>query len=154
LGKLEVKAAVEQVLVFLRTSQDESAQSELALALARMVGDEHYFIQLLRRVRVEAGTTTSQAISALKKRMDEAQMDGDELLAAIDGCAEALAREELADGAALMSQVIRLLPTERFDESCAMILGECAERLDEFEAGRIEYVLLALHTLHACRLVA
>ena len=153
LGKLGVKEAAGQVLIFLRTSQDASAQGELALALARMVGDEHYFVQLLRRVRAEAGTATSQAVSALKKRMDEAQMDGDELMEAMDDCAGALARGELADGTALMSQVIGLLPVEGVDESCAMILRECAERLEEFRAGRIEYVLLALHTLHACRWV-
>jgi hypothetical protein len=136
------------VLIFLRTSQDESAQRELTLALARMVGDEHYFVQLLRRVRAEAGTATSQAVSALKKRMDEAQMDGDELMEAMDDCAGALARGELADGTALMSQVIGLLPVEGVDESCAMILRECAERLDEFGARRIEYALLALHTMN------
>jgi len=153
LGKLGFKEAAGQVLIFLRTSQDASAQGELVLALARMVGDEHYFIRLLRRVRAEAGTATSQAVSALKKRMDEAQMDGDELMEVMDDCAGALAREDLERGVALMSQVLRLLPAEGVDESCAMILGECAERLDEFGAKRIEYVLLALHTLHACRWV-
>ena len=148
LGKLGVKEATSELLVSLRTSRDESVQRELALALARMVGDEHYFVQLLRRVRVEAGTATSQAVSALKKRMDEAQMDGDELMEAMDDCAGALAREDLERGVALMSQVLRSLPAEGVDESCAMILRECAERLDEFGARRIEYALLALHTMN------
>ena len=30
-----------------------------------------------------------------------------------------------------------------------MILQECAERLDEFGEGRVEYVILALHTMNA-----
>jgi MFS family permease len=149
LGMLGAEGATDQLLAFLRTSRDEDSRMELALALARVVGDEHYFIQLLRQVGVETGTATSQAITALKKRMGELQIGGDDLVAVMDDCAEALAREELERGVALMGRVIRLLPLEGLGETCAMVLQECAERLEEFGARRIEYVLLALHAMNA-----
>ena len=146
LGKLRAKEATEKLLTFLRTNRDKDSQMELTLALARIVGDEHHFIQLLRQARAETGTATSQAITLLKKKVGKLQIDNDDLLAVIDDCAEALAREDLERGAALISRVIRLLPTEEFDESGTTILQDCAQRLDEFGARRIEYVLLALHT--------
>jgi hypothetical protein len=76
-------------------------------------------------------------------------MDSDDLMAVMDDCAEALAREELERGVALMGRAIRLLPLEGLGETCAIVLQECAERLEEFGARRIEYVLLALHAMNA-----
>ena len=147
LGQLGASEATDKLLTLLRTSQDKDSQMELALALARIVGDEHHFIQLLRRVHAEAGTTTSQAVTSWKKKIHEHQMDSGDLMAVLDDCAEALAREDMERGVALISCLIRLLPLEELDETCVMILQDCAERLDEFGTGRIDYVILALHTM-------
>jgi hypothetical protein len=120
----------------------------VALALARIVGDEHNFIQLLRQVRDEAGTTLSQTVTALKKRMGEYQADDEtDLPAMLNDCAETLAREDLEQGVALLGGVIRSLPVEELRDSCAEILQGCAAGLDEFGAGRLEYAILALHTM-------
>jgi hypothetical protein len=122
---------------------------ELALSLARIVGDEHNFIQLLRQVRGEAGTAASQSVTALKKKVSEYLVDGEgDLLATLDSCAEALAQDDLERGAALFCNVIRLSPTEDLSTACVEILHDCADRLDEFGARRLEYVILALHAMH------
>jgi hypothetical protein len=149
LGKLNMEEAVGPLLNLLRDSQDEDSQMELALALARIVGDEHYFIQLLRQVRAETGTATSQALTALKRKSTECQIDVAELVPVMDNCADSLARGKLERGAALMGRVIRLLPEEEFDEVCQLILQDCAEQLSELGSQRIEYVILALHTMNA-----
>lgn len=147
LGKLRVKEATTKLLTFLRASPDEDSRMELALALARIVGDEHHFIQLSRHVRAEPGTAASQAVTLLKKKVGKLYLDSDDLLAVIDDCAESLARDDLERGAALLGRIIRSLPAPGFDETCTMILQDCAERLNEFGARRIEYLLLALHTM-------
>ncbi len=147
LGSLRAKEATGQLLSVLERTENEGARMELALSLARIVGDEHQFIQLLRQVRADPGTATSQGITALKGKVDRSQEDSDDLLSAIDECAEALARDDLARGVALMSHIIHLLPMERLEEPPGIILQDCAKRLDEFNATHIEYVLLALHTM-------
>jgi MFS family permease len=148
LGQLGAGEAVGELLGMLRSSQSRDARMEVALALARIVGDEHNFIQLLRQVRDEAGTTLSQTVTALKKRMGEYQADDEtDLPAMLNDCAETLAREDLEQGVALLGGVIRSLPVEELRDSCAEILQGCAAGLDEFGAGRLEYAILALHTM-------
>ena len=136
-------------LALLRACQSSDAQMEIALSLARIVGDEHGFIQLLRQVRGEAGTAASRTVTALKKKIGEYQTgDETDLLATLDSCAENLAQDDLEQGVLLMSGFIRLLPMEELSDACVEILQDCAERLEEFGAGRLEYVILALHTMH------
>ncbi len=147
LGKLRAREATKHLLSSLYSTQDTESRGELALAVARIVGDEHYFIQLLRQTQVDAGTATAQVIAGVKKTVAEFQMDSCDLLAALDDCEDAFAREDLARGAALVSRVIRCLPVDEFAAAPGRILRECAVRLDEFGSDRFEYVLLALHTM-------
>jgi HEAT repeat protein len=149
LGQLRVKEAVGDLLTLLRSRQSPDEQMEVALALARIVGDEHNYIQLLRQVRGEAGTATSQAVTALKKRIGEYRLDEEaDLVTLLDSCAGTLAQDDLEQGVAMLSSAIRLSPLEELSEACVAILDDCAERLDEFGAERLEYVILALHTMH------
>ena len=149
LGQLRAEEAVGELLALLRTCQSSDAQMEVALALARIVGDEHGFIQLLRQVRGEAGTAASQNVTALKKKLGECRVDGEvDLPAMLDHCAEILAQQDMEQGAALIGSIACLLPTEELSDACAEVLHGCAECLEEFGAERLEYVILALHTMH------
>jgi MFS family permease len=147
LGKLRAKEAAGIMLRYLRVYEDESACEELALALARLIGDEHRFIQLLRQTKVDAGTATSQAVTALKRRISQFEAGGSYLFTALDACADALAREELERGVGLLTEIIRSLPLEEWDPAAAEILADCADCLDERGAARMEYVILALHAM-------
>jgi hypothetical protein len=150
LGQLGAGEAVGRILALLRVTPSSDARLEVALALARIVGDEHYFIHLHRQVRGEAGTAASQAITTLKKKLSEYQGDDEvDLLPMLDECAETLARRDMERGAALIGAVTCLLPTDELSDACGEILRECADRLKEFGAERLEYVILALHVMHA-----
>jgi HEAT repeat protein len=147
LGALDVQEAAPELLAMLHESQNEDARLELALALARLVGNEHHFIHLWRSMRTDPGTAGSQAVTAAKKTVGRASSDP-ELMAAMEECAEALARGEMERGAALMSQVIPLLPLAEARGAAALILDDGAQRLQEFGTERQEYLLLALHAMH------
>jgi len=155
LGKLQASEATDALLVLLGEAQDESIQMELALAVARTVartsGDEHYFIQLLRRTRTEMGTGLAQALVALRRKVSRIVQGDGETLAALDRGGDLLARNNLAAGAAALQQMLQRLPLEEFPAPAASVLGACARQLDAgVEAGlRMEYLLLTLHTLHA-----
>jgi HEAT repeat protein len=140
LGKLGGEEATGEILSLLHDSDEVSAQRELALALARLVGDEHHFILLLRHGESDLGTTAAQAIGDLT--------EGDR---PFQECADAFAREELEQGTALLVRVIRRLPLDEFDSVCTLVLRECAQRLVEYGARRVEYIVLALHAME-CRL--
>jgi len=76
-------------------------------------------------------------------------MDGGNSLTVFDDCAEAFAENDLQRAVALLKSVINNLPVEDFGKTFAVILKDCAERLDEFGASRIEYLILSLHTIDA-----
>lgn len=152
LGKLQARQAAKPLLDLLKSFENEGARMELALSLARLGGNEGHFIQLLRQTRQETGTATAQAVATLKKKMSKTLSNHHELLGKLDTCADALARDELEQGATLMSQFICHLPMDRLDEGLAVILQDCAHNLTEYKAARLEYMLLALHTLEAGRL--
>lgn len=149
LGKLREETSIGGLLGLLHDCPYPTERLELALALARIVGSERYFIRLLRNRPEETGTVFAQALHDLKKKLGPSRAHGGELAAALDDCAETLARDEVEEGAILLSRVIRLLPTDRYRAPIREILEACANQLDEWGAQRIEYLILALHTLDA-----
>jgi HEAT repeat protein len=147
LGKLGAEDATDTMLLYLRAFEEETARSELSLALARIVGDEHPYIQMLRQSKEDAATTTSQAVTALKRAVSEMEEESDELLAVMDECADALARDDLERGVELLSTVIRMLPKVGFEKPITEILEDCADCIELFGTERMEYVMLALHAM-------
>lgn len=149
LGNLKATDAVETLFMTLRATENEGARMELALSIARLMGQEQHFIRLLRHLRQDPGTAMAQAVAALRKRLTREDALTPELEAAVRECDALFAREAFDEGAARLSRVIRLLPAGSYDELCTKILNDCAVNLDEFGAARLEFVLLALHALEA-----
>jgi MFS family permease len=147
LGKLRAEDATDTMLLYLRTFEEETARSELSLALARIVGDEHPYIQMLRQCEEDAATTTSQAVTALKRAVGEIEEDSDEILAVMDECADALARDDMERGVELLSTIIRMLPKFEYDKPVTEILEDCADCIELFGTERMEYAMLALHAM-------
>jgi Na+/melibiose symporter-like transporter len=146
LGKLKAEEGVSQLLSLLKKMENEGARMELALSLARLVGDESPFIRVAREARVDMGTAMSQAVITFKKTIGKDWLDG-ELLSVINDCADRFARDDMDQGIILLSRFIELLPSDRFNETSATILRECASRMAECGSARLEYILLALHVI-------
>lgn len=70
LGQMGVVAATQRLLTLLSACEERSAQQELALAVARLVGSEHRFIQLWRQVNGDMGTAVAQELLNLKKKLN------------------------------------------------------------------------------------
>jgi MFS family permease len=149
LGNIRAAEATPQLLALLARTENKGARLELALSLARIVGDEHYFIQLVRQVRADPGTAMSQAVTIWRRRLDKkSPMD-----AALLSCETCLAHGDLDQGSHLLAQVIGNLPTPPgqhvpVEQAARQILAECARQMNETGVEHLEYVLLALHTLH------
>lgn len=148
LGKLRATEALPALLRYLRVCGigDEMPRNEYALAVARIVGAEDPFLGLLRETEVDPGTSTSQALAAAGRGLTDPE-GRSELTYAIEQCEDALAREDLQQGAESLVSVLRLVRRRELGEPFSTVLGECAERLDEFGEVRIEYLVLAINTL-------
>jgi hypothetical protein len=120
---------------------------ELSLSLARIIGEEAHFIQLLRGTRTDPGTSLSQAISGLQNRYGSfrLQQEPDRFLVA--ACAEALAHNDLKNGAVLLAELIRVVLKDGVDPTIGLILDECAHWVETLDEERVEYMILAVLTL-------
>lgn len=93
LGNLQAHFAVATISTFSQTTNDK-ARMEIALALARMVGNEHHFIQLLRASRHDLGTGVAQRLTAVKKKLDKAAKGEGKEFPMLDGCITDFARNQ------------------------------------------------------------
>lgn len=150
LGKLQAREAAGLLLETLHETQNQGARLELALSLARLVGDEGYFIQLLHQTRAATGTGTAlaQKINALRKKIEK-NLHEDDLHDLFLESGDAFAREDLDRGVAALSHIIQRLPHNGAAPHADLILQACDSHFEEDGAARIEYILLALHTLDA-----
>jgi hypothetical protein len=147
LGKLKATDAAGQILEILNQMQNEGARLELTLALARLVGDEGHFIQLVRETRPDLNTATAQAVTALKKKVRRQQANREQLGAGLEACANHFARGELPAGATALVELIEQIEPDHLPQPAGPILRRCQVVLAEFDSTRQEYLLLALHTL-------
>ncbi len=144
LGILQYTEAMPTLFEILATTGNEGARLELALDLSRMIGHEHHFIRLMRQMRDDKGTAASQSMMVFKRRLTTEDAALDKLVA---DCADRFARENFEEAVGLLIQLINALPPDIHSQSCRAILDESAKRLTEFKMARIEYLLLALHSL-------
>lgn len=148
LGQLRVAGATGRLLEVLRTSPSRSSRQEMALDLARIVGHEYQYIHLVRESRSEPGTAWAQVVMQVRKRAERRQAIEPAVLEAMDQCVQALARHDLLAGIAALGALIGQLPMGFVAESNRLILLEAAGCMRQFGTERLEYPLLALHTLH------
>ncbi|MEM7116274.1 MAG: MFS transporter [Chloroflexota bacterium] len=145
LGKLEAKTAVYPLLNLLETVQNSGARRELALSLARIIGNEQRFITLLRESKTDAGTAFAQAVVALEKRLSK---DQDAVLSnRLHESSDAYARQQLEEGNRLLGQAIEHWLDNVRDEPFVAILKASAVKLRAANEPDEVYTLLALHTL-------
>jgi MFS family permease len=148
LGKLQVSASLPKLLALLARCPDIEMQRTIALAISRIIGDEHNFIQLLRQVgSADPGTAIAQAILVLKDELGDFDEDETVLMDLFDKTSEVFAQSDLLQGMVHLQEMLTTLPKEGFDEVCSTILSDCHTQMDQYGAERLEYVVLALHTM-------
>jgi HEAT repeat protein len=145
LGQLGVTEAVEPLLRLLAESNNADARTEFTLALARLAGEEHSFIQMQRRAAAEPGTALSQATSALRAKLARSPQSQPAVEAGLDEAAEALAKEDLERGLTLLAGALGAVPADQLGGPCGRVVAESAGCLERLGAERLEYALLALH---------
>jgi MFS family permease len=160
LGRLQVAEAVSEIFELLRGLAPDNARAELALALARIAGEERYYLRHWRSFRTNLGTAAAQAVLGLQKLTRRLPITstspsrnlsengaGQILTTLAEACAQHFAQGDTAQGAKLLAQMSEAALTARLPNHIACILHECNNSLIEFGDSRPEFILLALHTL-------
>ena len=148
LGKLGAQEAVPMLLPTLREFENDKARLELALALARLVGNDSLFVHLVRQYETDFGTIAFQTLNSAKKKFSQQNQGNEKLLELATKCAGALAREDMDTGVDLLIYLIENLPRNRYNLASLTILDNCAQALADFKAERVEYILLALYVIN------
>lgn len=146
LGKVRASEAVPELFTLLRQTESDVLRGEIGLALARIAGDERYYMQHWRSLRSNRATATAQALLVLHKlaRGSEPQ----DTHARLNECAHCFARDDSGHGVRLLKAVLDQAAGTTPDTVLACILGECSRGLAEFGDSRPEFILLALHALN------
>lgn len=147
LGNLKATAAADRILAILYETTNRGARLEVALALARLVGDEHHFIQLVRASRGDLGTSAAQQLATFKRRLARIADVDNQADGLLTEAMDTFARNDLDRATITLASAARRLPINQYDETSQKILQESVLRLDEFGVERTEYLLLALHIM-------
>ncbi len=142
LGKLRAVEAIDQLFDLLQHVDSETKRGEIGLALARIAGDERYYMQQWRALRANPITATAQAILGLQKRSREPGF-----INATEQCAASFALGDTTQGIALLKMILDTFPTAHLDEKLAAILQACSRALPENNETQAVHILLTLHTL-------
>ena len=146
LGHLHWVAALPTLFAVLRATENEGARMELALSIARVLGDsERHFINVVHRLRLDEETAAAQEITAWRHK--HARTLAPEVQTLLNACADQFAQGNLDEGARSLSAVLKALPPVE-NEVEATILNESANYLEKGGAARVEYLVLALYALN------
>ncbi len=149
LGQLRAREAVGRVLALADHVPGSLWMSELNLALARMTGDESFFIQLWRQMRKDPGTAAARALEKTLKSLRRQKNATAEMLATARDAAGALARQDWPTAGELLANLIFLLPLETLPHYMSAVLKDCAHRLRQEGWQQMEALPLAVHYLSA-----
>lgn len=149
LGKLRMGAALPTLLVRLATCDDEAMGAELALAVARIVGNERSYIQVARAMRNQPGTTIAQSLSQARRHLIRVQRRGAAVTAELQSIEDNFAHEQLDDAPRSLGMWMEYLPVAWYQPTSDAVIRSVACKFREDGFARPEYVLLALHTITA-----
>lgn len=146
LGNLQATEAIDTLHTLLRHTTNEGARMELALSLARIIGQENLFINLLRHMRSDPGTTMAQGLIQVRRQLTRSASP--DLLAALQSTSDTFAAEDLVAGSAQLAPCLQMITSDEcFDAIAYQMLQACAEDLTVYGAQRLEVLVLVLYVL-------
>lgn len=147
LGRLRVKGSVEQLFDLLLEARSEVSRGEIGLAIARMVGDEKYYLQHWRPLQSDFNTSTAQALLAFQKPAEGCGML--EIAEVAQATANSFAAGDADAATTSLVTMLQWLPKDNLEKTIAKVAKGCIDGIEEHGERRKEYILLSLHTMDA-----
>lgn len=142
---------ITQMLEFLERVEDPAIQQETALAISSLLGKDVQAMRLWRRMFTEPGDTLGGIMIGMRKRLVHphvAHVDPTELGQTIDRCTRFLAMEHYEEGLTELRQIILGIRSNAFTPLAQLVFKKVEPALDTYGVSRVEYLFLAVHTLH------
>ncbi len=149
LGRLAVVDALPVLLMKVAAAEDDAMRGELALAIARILGDERHYIQLARGMRGQPGTRGAQAVEAARRVLVRLHRQTEPFTASLIAVEEDFARDKIDAGADGLAQWLELAPQGWFRGEAQTVIKEIVPLLRQWHGERREYLLLGIHVLTA-----
>lgn len=146
LGRLRASEATNEIFALLRQVKPQTMRGEIGLALARLAGDERFYMQHWRPLLANPNMAAAQALLNLQKQTKA--LGNARLTTLVENCAEHFAQNNSLKGVQILSELLGELSKTGVDPTLVDILSQCATGLDEFGDNRLEFILLSLHTLN------
>lgn len=148
LGKLKIKEAIPVTIKLLEEINDNFLRNEIALALARNIGDDVGFIRLIRDMEFDLPTTVAQAISDHKKIIRKVLFTLD-IEEALKSCESYLAKGEFIKGINIWSEILEKISNLEIAEHFYILLNACIQTLRKEGLVRPEYFILSICIIDA-----
>lgn len=148
LGQLRATESVGSLLRMLDDMPNSVWMSELNLAIARLAGRGRLFMQLWRQMRKDPGTRAAQAMDRCFRTLARRKWCRPAMLELGRRCSMALAQQDMAEGGALLAELIGQLPVEHVRPCLWTILADASRRLRQDGWRQLEALSLAIHCLH------
>jgi len=147
LGKLRRKEILPELLALLRRLSDEHLRGEVALAIARIAGGEHHFVNLWRRSKSDFETACAEELMEIEKKIAHNSLAAADYREIMAGCAKSFEQRNLPAGVDAVRAMIKSLPSDGIEAPVRDILKECDELIAVHNGARGDYILLALNAL-------
>ena len=147
LGQLRADQAVPQIFALLRNTTEPTFRRELALAVARIVGQEHRYMKLWRDLHHDLGTAAAKALLALRRPVARLDSPARPLTQLLQQAAQSFAQAESTRAAQLLANFAQTLTDQPLPTTTTQILKECTTTRHQTTPLPIEYLTLTLHTI-------
>ncbi len=144
-GQLQVKNAIEPLFELLKSMESAVSRGEIGLAIARISGDERYYLQHWRILDGDFDTAIAQALLALQKPAE--RCDRPEQAELAQGSALCFAQGDVDAGVIILTTMLQWAAKENLDPGILQVIEGCEKGLQRYGRSRKEYILLALHIL-------
>jgi MFS family permease len=147
LGKLRAVNATPALMGLWERVLNPGARRELALDVARILGEEGHFIKLWRGFRRNVGLAAAQSIDRSQRQLSR-RSGKREPVRGLEQACQSFHNEDLEAGVLHLAHSLEGLLAQGQDETTAMVLRSTAERLHKAGPADEANLLLALHALH------
>lgn len=150
LGKLRYEKALPVLFRLLSENNENETRMELSMAVARIIGDEYHFIQIVRQAQTDICITAAKEVGDIRHYLNNHAQISIEQQKTLDDSVEEFLENDIEAGVHLILRLIGILPLTDINDVCVSVLNECWDRMTEFGTIRSEYILLALHAMYTC----
>jgi hypothetical protein len=150
LSKLRVIEAAPDLLNILYIDSYPQSRREMGMCLARLLEAEGKYIELSRSLDEDPGTTLAREVDIVRGILSKGSVERSEILSHLLQAREEFAQGQLEPGFQFLLAVIDSLVLEEIKSPCREILLESGNRIHEFGAKRMEYLILAIVAMERC----